>query len=114
MELYGRVTDSKFGVIFPNGGDLPRHPSQLYEACLEGIVLFAILFSLSKWTKIQERRGALGGVFLMGYGISRIVVENFREPDTQIGFLFEYVTMGQMLSVPLILAGLILFLRSRR
>jgi len=111
MELYGRVTGSSFGVIFPNAGELPRHPSQLYEATLEGIVLFAILFSLNKFTQIQKRLGALSGAFLIGYGISRIIIENFREPDQQLGFLFANVTMGQILSLPLILFGLFLALK---
>ncbi len=108
MELYGRVTGSSFGVIFSNAGEQPRHPSQLYEAALEGILLFAILFSLAKFTQIQKRRGSLSGVFLTGYGISRMIIENFREPDEQIGFLFAQITMGQILSLPLILLGLFL------
>ena len=108
MELYGRVTSSDFGVIFPNGGDLPRHPSQLYEAALEGILLFVILFSLNHFTKIRKFHGRLSGLFLAFYGLSRILIENFREPDEQIGFLFSQVTMGQLLSVPLILFGIFL------
>lgn len=111
MELYGRVTGSSFGVIFPNAGDLPRHPSQLYEAALEGLLLFVILFSLSKFMQIQKRCGALSGAFLIGYGICRIIIENFREPDQQLGFLFANVTMGQILSLPLILLGVFLALR---
>lgn len=114
MELYGRVTGSNFGVIFPNAGELPRHPSQLYEAALEGIVLFTVLFCLSKFTKIQKQPKALSGAFLIGYGLSRIIVENFREPDAQIGYLFEYITMGQILSLPLIIAGAWLVLQSRK
>lgn len=112
MELYGRVTGSSFGIIFPNGGDLPRHPSQLYEAGLEGILLFLILFSLSKFTKIQKHFGALSGMFLIGYGICRIIIENFREPDQQLGFLFAHVTMGQLLSLPPALFGMWLVFRS--
>lgn len=108
MELYGRATGSNFGVIFPNAGDFARHPSQLYEAALEGILLFTILFSLSKFTQIQKRRKALSGLFLIGYGLSRIIVENFREPDEQLGFIFSSITMGQILSLPLILLGLFL------
>jgi len=112
MELYGRVTGSSFGVIFPNGGNLPRHPSQLYEAALEGLLLFIILFSLGKFTKIQKYVGALSGAFLAGYGICRIIIENFREPDQQLGFLFASITMGQILSLPLILFGVFLVWRS--
>jgi phosphatidylglycerol:prolipoprotein diacylglycerol transferase len=108
LELYGRVTGSDFGVIFPNAGILPRHPSQLYEAFLEGIVLFAILFSLNRFTKISQFRGKLSGVFLIFYGIFRSFVEIFREPDEQIGLIFEYLTLGQILSVPLVLLGVYL------
>ena len=113
MELYGRVTGSSFGIIFPNGGDLPRHPSQLYEAGLEGILLFIILFSLSKFTQIQKRVGALSGLFLIGYGISRIIIENFREPDQQLGFFFAQITMVQILSLPLLAIGIFLLVKSR-
>lgn len=108
MELFGRVTDGNFGVIFPNGGNLPRHPSQLYEAFLEGILLFLILFSLNHFTKIKQKPAALSGLFLALYGIFRMAIENFREPDDQIGFLFDKITMGQALSLPLILLGILL------
>jgi len=110
MELYGRVSGSNFGIIFPNAGDLPRHPSQLYEAALEGILLFLILFSLNHFTKIRQVKGCLSGLFLVFYGSFRILIENFREPDTQIGFLFDNVTMGQLLSLPLILLGIFLII----
>jgi phosphatidylglycerol:prolipoprotein diacylglycerol transferase len=110
MELYGRVSGSNFGIIFPNAGDLPRHPSQLYEAALEGILLFLILFSLNNFTKIRQVKGCLSGLFLVFYGSFRILIENFREPDTQIGFLFDNVTMGQLLSLPLILLGIFLII----
>lgn len=113
MELYGRVSGSNFGVIFPNGGDLPRHPSQLYEAALEGLLLFVILFSLNHFSKIRQFYGRLSGLFLAGYGSFRILIENFREPDTQIGFLFAQITMGQILSLPLILIGIFLFFSAK-
>lgn len=113
-ELYGRVTNSNFGIIFPNTGNLPRHPSQLYEAFLEGILLFVILFTLNKFTKIREKIGCLSGVFLVFYGSFRILIENFREPDEQIGFLFYQITMGQILSLPLILVGIYLFSVSKK
>jgi phosphatidylglycerol:prolipoprotein diacylglycerol transferase len=106
MELYGRVTESNFGIIFPNAGPLPRHPSQLYEAFLEGIVLFAIMISLHYFSRFAKERGFLSGVFLTFYGSFRILIENFREPDEQIGFLFAKITMGQLLSLPLIFLGL--------
>ena len=108
MELYGRITTSKIGVIFPNAGELPRHPSQLYEAILEGFILFTLLFCLAKYTKVKKYKGFLSGVFLIGYGISRFIVEFFREPDIQIGYLLKYFTLGQFLTIPLIISGLFL------
>lgn len=106
MELYGRVTESNYGVIFPNAGELPRHPSQLYEATLEGLLTFTILIILYKFSKIKEKTGFLSGLFLIFYGSFRILIENFREPDQQIGYLFANITMGQLLSLPLILFGM--------
>ncbi len=115
-ELYGRVTDSQWGMIFPNGGALPRYPSQLFEAALEGLVLLIVTAILVNFTKAKQKPGILSGVFVAGYGISRIIVENFREPDAQIGFLFGHATMGQMLSVPMVLGGvgLIIYAASRK
>jgi phosphatidylglycerol:prolipoprotein diacylglycerol transferase len=112
-ELYGRVTDAPWGMVFPgpDAGDLPRHPSQLYEAALEGVALFAILFLLARFTDIRSRLGRLTGAFLVGYAASRIVVEFFREPDVQIGFLAAGTTMGQWLSLPLLAIGLYLLVR---
>jgi phosphatidylglycerol:prolipoprotein diacylglycerol transferase len=95
----------------PDAGDLPRHPSQLYEAALEGVALFAILFLLARFTDIRSRLGRLTGAFLVGYAASRIVVEFFREPDVQIGFLAAGTTMGQWLSLPLLAIGLYLLVR---
>ncbi|MBU6339064.1 MAG: prolipoprotein diacylglyceryl transferase [Rickettsiales bacterium] len=111
MELYGRISGSDFGIVFPNAGDLPRHPSQLYEAALEGVLLFIILFSLYHVNKVRQKHGCLSGLFLTFYGSFRILIENFREPDEQIGFLFNLVTMGQLLSLPLILFGLTLIFK---
>lgn len=108
MELYGRTTNSSYGIIFPTGGPFPRHPSQLYEAFLEGIILFIILICLKKFTKISEVKGKLSGVFLIFYGSFRMFAEIFREPDEQIGFLFNYLTLGQILSLPLVLFGIYL------
>jgi phosphatidylglycerol:prolipoprotein diacylglycerol transferase len=110
-ELWGRVTDVPWAMVFPNGGPLPRHPSQLYEAVLEGIVLFIIVNGLERFTRIRERPGALSGVFLIGYGIARIIAEFFREPDAFLGFLAFGLTMGQILSLPFVLVGLVLLLR---
>ena len=108
-ELYGRVTNAPWGIIFPNGGPLPRHPSQLYEAFLEGLILFIILTTTNYMTKARFFPGALLGLFFLGYGIFRSFVELFREPDSHIGFIFNSITMGQILSVPMIFIG-ILFL----
>ncbi len=105
-ELYGRVTDVPWGVVFPHGGPDPRHPSQLYQAGLEGLLLFLILLALLHVPAVRARPGILSGVFLAGYGIFRSVGELFREPDEQLGFLFEYLSMGQVLSLPVIALGL--------
>ncbi len=112
MELYGRITDSNYGFIFPNAGPLPRHPSQIYEAFFEGIVIFVILFYLNKYSKLAKNTGFLSGTFLILYGSFRIILENFREPDEQLGFLLNYFTMGQILSTPLIVIGLIIIKKS--
>lgn len=113
-ELYGRVTDSPLGMVFPRGGPEPRHPSQLYEATLEGLVLFLVMFYFAMRPGTFARHGMLAGIFLMGYGFSRIIAEFFRQPDSFLGFLFAGATMGQLLSIPLVLAGLWLIVRSRR
>ena len=112
-ELYGRVTGVPWGIVFPRGGDLPRHPSQLYEAGLEGLVLFCVLALVWRTTRLKQRPGAVGGVFLVGYGLSRIIVEFAREPDAHLGFLFAGITMGQLLSVPMVLLGLALIVWAR-
>ena len=104
-ELYGRITDAPVGMIFPHGGPFPRHPSQLYEAALEGIVLFIVLFVLVRFTRAKEKVGLLSGVFLLGYALARGTVENFREPDAFLGELWDMVTMGQLLSIPMVLYG---------
>jgi phosphatidylglycerol:prolipoprotein diacylglycerol transferase len=114
-ELYGRVTEHPWGMIFPTGGPLPRHPSQLYQAFGEGLLLFVILYLLIRFTRAMKFEGAVGGTFLAGYGIARFVVEFFRMPDAQLGFIAgEWLTMGQLLCVPMILAGLWLVIRSKR
>jgi len=110
-ELYGRVADVPWGIVFPYGGDQPRHPSQLYEASMEGILLFALLMYLLKFTQARQKPLLLGGVFITGYAISRIIVECFRQPDDFLGFFFGYVTMGQLLSLPMLALGLYLIFR---
>jgi phosphatidylglycerol---prolipoprotein diacylglyceryl transferase len=113
-ELYGRVTDSPLGMVFPQGGELPRHPSQLYEAGMEGILLFALLFFLLKCTNARQKPGFLSGVFLTGYSLSRIIAEHFREPDDYLGFIIGQVTMGQLLSLPMLAVGLYLMIRANK
>jgi phosphatidylglycerol:prolipoprotein diacylglycerol transferase len=111
-ELYGRITNSSLGVIFPNGGPIARHPSQLYEAALEGLLLFIIMLALFFFTKLRDKPGALSGVFLIGYGISRSVAELFREPDAHLGFIVSGLTMGQLLSFPMVALGIYLIWRA--
>lgn len=113
-ELFGRATDAPWGIVFPGAGSAPRHPSQLYEAALEGIVLFVILWLASRSERIRARYGLLTGLFLCGYAVFRSTAELFREPDAHIGFLAGGVTMGQLLSLPLLLAGLFLIARAYR
>lgn len=116
-ELYGREAsaDLPWAVIFPRGGNIPRHPSQLYEAALEGLVLFIILYFLWRIPSIRLRPGIISGAFMIGYGAARIVVEFFRQPDPFLGFLWGGATMGQILSIPLVLfgAGLILYAKRK-
>lgn len=109
-ELYGRPSEVPWAMVFPGGGPLPRHPSQLYQAALEGLLLFLLLFLLARFTGAQRRLGLLSGVFFLGYGIARIVGEFFREPDAHLGYLLGGATMGQLLSLPMVIAGL-LFIR---
>jgi phosphatidylglycerol---prolipoprotein diacylglyceryl transferase len=104
-ELWGRATDVPWAMKFPTGGDVLRHPSQLYEAGLEGIVLFAILWYLFWKTDARYKPGLLVGAFMLGYGVFRFVVEYFREPDVQLGTLSWGLTMGQTLSTTMIVAG---------
>ena len=104
-ELWGRPADVPWAMIFPNGGPLPRHPSQLYEATLEGIVLFVVL-ALMVRAGALKRPGLVSGSFLLGYGIARVICEQFREPDVQLGFLWGGLTMGMILCIPLMLAGI--------
>ena len=96
-----------------HGGPLPRHPSQLYEAGLEGILLFLVLFFLVQQGALK-RTGFLSAAFLTGYGLARLLVEFFREPDDHLGFIVSDVTMGQVLSLPMLLAGLAIYLWARR
>jgi phosphatidylglycerol---prolipoprotein diacylglyceryl transferase len=113
-ELWGRATDVSWGVIFPNGGPLPRHPSQIYEALLEGLVLFVAMRLLSHSAFKLRAPGFIAGAFVALYGLFRIVVETVRQPDVQLGFLAGgWLTMGMVLSLPMIAAGLWAMLRAK-
>jgi phosphatidylglycerol---prolipoprotein diacylglyceryl transferase len=104
-ELWGRVTDVPWAVIFPAAGPDPRHASQLYQAFLEGLVLFAVLYLFSRKPRPV---GAIGGLFLAGYATTRLITEFFRQPDAHLGLLAGSLSMGQWLSIPMLLAGIIL------
>jgi phosphatidylglycerol---prolipoprotein diacylglyceryl transferase len=105
-ELWGRPTDVPWAMVFPSGGPFPRHPSQLYEATLEGLLLLVVLGVMVRLGALK-RPGLVTGTFAVAYGIVRIFCEFFREPDPQLGFLWGGLTMGMLLSIPLILAGLV-------
>ena len=111
-ELWGRVTDVPWAVRFPDGGYLPRHPSQLYEALFEGVFMLIFLNFLWRKPYVREHTGVISACFLIIYTISRMCMEFFREPDQQIGFLFAHITLGQLLSVPFLLLGLFILHRS--
>ena len=110
-ELYGRASDAPWAMVFPGGGAEPRHPSQLYEAVLEGLLLFSILAVAVHTRRLTRRPGTVAGIFLVGYGVARIIGELFREPDAFLGFIVSGITMGQLLSLPMIVVGLFLILR---
>jgi phosphatidylglycerol:prolipoprotein diacylglycerol transferase len=114
-ELWGRPAPDwlPWAMVFPAAGPEPRHPSQLYQALLEGVVLFTVMIVLSRREAIRERFGQLAGMFLIGYALARTTGEMFRQPDAFLGFLAFGATMGQMLSIPMLLAGLWLVFRAR-
>jgi phosphatidylglycerol:prolipoprotein diacylglycerol transferase len=114
-ELWGRISDVPWAMVFPveEAGPLPRHPSQLYEAGLEGFVLLILLHLVLRQGTLK-RPGLLTGLFGIGYGVARIICEFFREPDPQLGFLFGGATMGMLLSLPLILAGALFISNAQR
>lgn len=113
-ELFGRVTDVPWAMVFPLGGPEPRHPSQLYEAALEGIVFFLVLRLFTHRFHRLPYPSFVSGVFCVGYGLARVFVEFFREPDVQIGYLAGGLTMGMALSIPMILYGVFLMVRASR
>jgi len=111
-ELFGRPTEQPWGMIFPGGGNIPRHPSQLYEAFLEGLLLFIILWSARKKPWLKQKswpHGSIVALFLICYGCFRILVETFREPDQQIGYFMNLFTMGQFLSATMVIGGLLIW-----
>jgi len=110
-ELFGRVTDVPWAMVFPSGGPLPRHPSQLYEFALEGALLFIVLWRLKDR---KHTHGTVTAAFLVLYGLVRIIAEFFREPDAQLGFIVGPFTMGQVLSAFTILAGIVLYIFKRQ
>ena len=114
-ELWGREAPAwlPWAMIFPGGGDVPRHPSQIYQALMEGLLLFVAMLLLARSERIRSHYGMLTGFFLCGYAVARSVGELFRQPDPFLGFLFAGATMGQLLSVPMFLAGLVLIVRAR-
>ncbi|SFK03187.1 prolipoprotein diacylglyceryl transferase [Methylophaga sulfidovorans] len=109
-ELWGKVSDVPWAMVFPGAGPLPRHPSQLYEAALEGVLLFIILW----WFSSKPRpKAAVSGLFLLGYGVFRFIIEFVRIPDAQYGYLaFDWLTMGQILCLPMIVFGAVLMVIS--
>ncbi len=113
-ELWGRPTDAPWAIVFPQAGIEPRHPSQLYEAALEGLVLFLILRWATHGAGLLKRRGVVAGLFLLGYALFRTFVENFREPDRYLQHFPFGLTMGMMLSAPMVIGGLFLIWRGLR
>ena len=114
-ELYGRASDVSWAVLFPADPATPRHPSQLYEAALEGLVLFAALRLAWSFAELRGRPGVVTGLFLVGYAVCRAAMEFFREPDAHLGFILGWVTMGQLLCIPMALIGTaLLFMTPRR
>lgn len=121
-ELYGKCTNVSWGVIFPYSDRYPRHPSQLYEAMFEGVILFLIMFitikfrqylTTQKYTFAKQKNidGLLSGVFLIFYSLFRIVIEIFREPDSHIGYIFDILSLGQILCIPMIILGIFLIFK---
>ena len=109
-ELFGKVSTLPWAVIFPNGGNIARHPSQIYEAILEGIILFILINFLALKKNLLLKPGYISSFFLIAYSILRIISENFREPDEHLGYFFSYLSMGTLLSLATLVAGFIIIL----
>ncbi len=110
-ELWGLESNVSWAVLFPSGGNVPRHPSQLYEAGLEGLALFLLLFILAKK---EVNKGIISGTFCIGYALARSFVEFYRVPDPQYGYIFNFITMGQILCLPMIFVGIVLFYLAKK
>jgi len=113
-ELFGRASDAPWAMVFPLGGPIPRHPSQLYEAALEGLALFLLIRLFTHFYRKLPYPSFISGIFCIGYGCARTFSEFFREPDIQIGFLAGGLTMGMLLSIPMIFYGIFLIMRASR
>ncbi len=111
-ELYGRITENPVGIIFPNGGPYPRHPSQLYEAFFEGFILLILLNLITYYTNAIKIKGLLTGLFIFFYGLFRFFIEFYREPDDHLGLISFGLSMGQILCIPMIALGMYFLLRS--
>ena len=111
VELYGRTTNCAVAMIYPNIDNLPRHPSQLYEAFFEGIVLFIVLYVSCSKNFVKNKYGLNTSFFLIFYGLFRFFLEFLREPDSHLGFYYDFFTMGQLLSIPMILLGIIIYIK---
>ena len=114
VELIGKVTEFPIAIIYPTIDSLPRHPSQLYEAFFEGILLFIILLSIILKNNPKRRNGYISGLFLLLYGIFRFSIEFIREPDHHIGLIFNLFTMGQLLCIPLIIIGVVILIKKKQ
>lgn len=113
-ELWGRVTNVPWAIKFPSGGYLPRHPSQLYEAFFEGLLMLIVLNLVWRIKWVRERTGFVSALFVIFYGLFRVSMEQFREPDAHMGFFFKYLTMGQILSLPLMVVGIYVIYKSMK
>ena len=114
VELIGKVTEFPIAIIYPTIDSLPRHPSQLYEAFFEGILLFIIFLSIILKNNPKRRNGYISGLFLLLYGIFRFSIEFIREPDHHIGLIFNLFTMGQLLCIPLIIIGAVILIKKKQ
>ena len=113
-ELYGKISTLPWAVIFPAGGSLPRHPSQIYEALLEGIILFVLINYVALKKQLLFKTGYISGLFLVSYSMLRIVSEIFRESDIHLGLFFNYFSLGTLLSMATLVAGLVIIISVKK